>query len=117
MQKVSEYLKLKVLAALDMAEGKNYRQRTYAVARMGFEDERGILRHFTWRTIETWRVRYQKHGITVMCPKPRSDKGTTRKIEPERVQEAIDQAKPFLRPGFKISQLYRVCIEKGLLQR
>ena len=117
MQKVSEYLKLKVLAALDMAEGKNYRQRTYAVARMGFEDERGVVRHFTWRTIETWRVRYQKHGITVMCPKPRSDKGTTRKIEPERVQEAIDQARPFLRPGFKISQLYRVCIEKGFLQR
>lgn len=117
MQRVSEYLKMKVLAAIDMAEGKTYRARTRRVADLGFEDEKGVVHHFTWRTIETWRVRYQKHGITVMCPKPRSDKGAFRKATPEMVQEAIDQARAHLRPGFRLSKLYRTCIERGLLQR
>ena len=31
--------------------------------------------------------------------------------------EAVEQAKPYLREGYKITDLYRVCIEKGLLQR
>ena len=117
MQHVSEYVKLRVLAAIDLAEGRSIRERIRAVAARPFLDEQGRAHRFTWRTIETWRGRYQKHGLTVMGPKPRSDKGGTRKVEPEAVQEALDQARVFLRPGFRLSQLYRVCIERGLLRR
>ncbi|MDI1247464.1 MAG: DDE-type integrase/transposase/recombinase [Lacunisphaera sp.] len=115
MQKVSEYLKLRVLAAIDLAEGRSIRDRIRAVAARGFADEQGREHRFTWRTIETWRVRYHKHGFTASGG--RRDKGTFRKAEPEAVQEAVDQARARLRPGFRLSQLYRTCIEQGLLRR
>lgn len=115
MPKVSEYLKLRVLAAIDLAEGRTIRDRIRVVATRAFADEQGREHHFTWRTIETWRVRYNKHGFTVSTG--RRDKGAFRKIEPEAVQEAIDQARAALRPGCRLSQLYRVCIERGLLRR
>lgn len=117
MQHVTEYVKLRVLAAIDLAEGKSIRERIRAVAQRPFVDEHGREHRFTWRTIETWRTRYNKHGLTVVCPKPRRDKGRFRKIEPEAVQEAVDEARAHLRPGFRLSQLYRVCIERGLLRR
>lgn len=115
MQKVSEYVKLRVLAAIDLAAGRSIRDRIRAVAARAFADEQGREHRFTWRTIETWRVRYNKHGFTASSG--RRDKGTFRKIEPEAVQEAIDQARAGLRPGFRLSHLYRTCIEQGLLRR
>jgi transposase InsO family protein len=115
MQKVSEYVKLRVLAAIDLAEGRSIRDRIRAVALRAFADEQGREHRFTWRTIETWRVRYHKHGFTASSG--RRDKGTFRKIEPEAVQEAIDQARAGLRPPFRLSRLYRACIEQGLLRR
>ncbi|MFT3831057.1 MAG: DDE-type integrase/transposase/recombinase [Opitutaceae bacterium] len=115
MQKVSEYLKLRVLAAIDLAEGRSIRARIRTVAARAFVDEQGQEHRFTWRTIETWRGRYHKHGFTASSG--RSDKGRFRKIEPEVVQEAVDQARAGLRPGFRLSRLYRVCIEQGLLRR
>jgi len=115
MQKVSEYVKLRVLAAIDLAEGRSIRDRIRAVADRPFVDEQGREHRFTWRTIETWRVRYNKHGFTASSG--RSDKGMFRKVEPEAVQEAVDQARAALRRGFRLSQLYRVCIEQGLLRR
>lgn len=115
MQKVSEYLKLRVLAAIDLAQGRSIRDRIRTVAACAFADEAGREHHFTWRTIETWRVRYHKHGFTACSG--RSDKGRLRKITPEAVQEAIDQARAGLRPGFCLSLLYRACVERGLLRR
>jgi len=115
MKKVSEYLKLRVLAAIDLAEGRSIRDRLRAVALKPFFDEQGREHRFTWRTIETWRVRYHKHGFT--ASRGRSDKGRCRKVEPEAVQEAVDQARAGLRPGCRLSQLYRGCIERGLLRR
>ena len=99
MQHITEYVKMRVLAAIDLAEGRSIRARIRAVAARPFLDELGREHRFTWRTIETWRTRYQKHGITVMLPKERSDKGCSRKIEPEAVQEAVDQARAWLRPS------------------
>lgn len=115
MQRVTEYVKLRVLAAIDLAQGRSIRDRIRTVAGRVFVDELGQEHRFTWRTIETWRVRYNKHGFTVSGG--RSDRGKFRKVEPEAVQEAIDQARSQLRPPFRLSQLYRVCIERGLLRR
>ena len=99
MQKISEYVKLRVLAAIDLAEGRSIRDRIRAVAARAFVDEHGREHRFTWRTIETWRVRYHKHGFTASSG--RRDKGQFRKVEPEAVQEAVDQARAALRPGFR----------------
>ncbi len=115
MPKASEYVKLRVLAAIDLAEARSIRDRIRVVAARAFVDEAGHEHRFTWRTIETWRTRYHKHGFTASTG--RSDKGRFRKIEPEAVQEAIDQARAGLRPGFRLSRLYRACIERGLLRR
>lgn len=117
MKNPSAYVKMKVLGAIDLAEGSSIRDKIRAVSEKSFQDEEGNLYRFTWRTIETWRVRYNKHGFTVCTRKNRSDKDNFRKIEAEIVLEAVEQAKTRLRPGFKISELYRQCIELGLLQR
>ncbi len=117
MKNPTPYLKMRVLGAIDMAEGSTLQARIQAVSQMPFTDEQGQARHFTWRTIQTWYSRYQKHGVTVMENKPRSDKGKTRKVSPEIVQEAIDAILPKTHGVPKRAVLYRLCIEQGLLTR
>ena len=66
MRNPTAYLKMRVLGAIDMAEGNSIQARIRAVSQMTFTDEDGQPRQFTWRTIQTWYSRYQKHGVTVM---------------------------------------------------
>ena len=108
---------MRVLGAIDMAEGNTIQARIKAVSHMTFTDEEGQARQFTWRTIQTWYSRYQKHGVTVMENKPRSDKGKIRKVSLEMVQEAIDALLPKVHGAPKRAVLYRLCIEQGLLTR
>ena len=108
---------MRVLGAIDMAEGNTIQARIKVVSQMSFTDEEGQARRFTWRTIQTWYSRYQKHGVTVMENKIRSDKGKTRKVSLETVQEAIDALLPKLHAAPKRAVLYRLCIEQGLLSR
>src|SRR6185312_15807418 len=118
MRNPTAYLKMRVLGAVDMAEGKTERARIQAVSQMTFTDEDGQPRQFTWRTISTWLCRYRKHGVTVMEKQTRTDKGKTRKVKPEDILEAIQTVLPKTHGRVpKRSLLYRLCIEQGLLNR
>lgn len=118
MQRPSIYLKMKVLGAIDIAEGETRDARIKNVAQMTFTDDQGKPRQFTWRTIQTWYYRYKNHGITAMENRSRSDKGSTRKVTPEEVLEAINTALPhFHGKTHNKTAIYRFCIEKGLLNR
>lgn len=118
MRNPTTYLKMRVLGAVDMAEGVTERARIQAVSQMSFTDEDGLPRQFTWRTISTWLCRYRKHGVTVMEKQIRSDKGKTRKVRPEDILEAIQAVRPKTHGRTpKRSVLYRLCIEQGVLQR
>lgn len=118
MRNPTAYLKMRVLGAIDMAEGKTIRDRIKAVSRMTFTDEEGHPRQFTWKTISTWLCRYQKHGVTVMENKPRSDKGKVRKVVIEDVLDAIRKVRPKVHGKTPtVALLYRLCIEEGLLTR
>jgi hypothetical protein len=109
---------MRVLGAIDMAEGNTIAARIKAVSQMSFTDEDGHPRQFTWRTIQTWYSRYQKHGVTVMENKPRSDKGKVRKVSLEDVQDAIRQVLPKIHGKTPTrATIYRLCIEEGLLSR
>jgi len=109
---------MRVLGAIDMAEGNTIQARIKAVSQMTFTDEDGHPRQFTWRTIQTWYSRYQKHGVTVMENKPRSDKGKIRKVPLEDVAEAVQKALAKAHGKTpRPSLLYRLCIEEGLLTR
>jgi transposase InsO family protein len=108
---------MRVLGAVEYADGRTIRDRIRAVSEMTFNDEQGIPRQFTWRTIETWRCRYRLHGVTAMEVKSRSDKGKTRKISLEAVQEAVDQAMATFHTRPKKRCLYRECLAQGLLRR
>ena len=110
-------MKMMVLGAVETTEGRTIVEKIKKVSAMTFYDEEGDPHQFTWRTIQTWKTRYNKHGHAGITSEPRRDKGTRRKIPPEQILEAVEQAKPYLREGYKITDLYRVCIEKGLLQR
>jgi len=120
MKNPSAYLKMRVLGAIDTAEGKTRNQRIRNVAALTFTDEDGNRRQFTWRTIQTWYYRYKNHGITGIDTSTRSDKGTTRKITPEELLEAINQALPHFRnkkKRFNKMSIYRFSIANGLLSK
>ena len=119
MKNPSAYLKMRVLGAIDSAEGKTRNQRIRNVAALTFTDEEGNPRQFTWRTIQTWYYRYKNHGITGMGTSTRKDKGVPRKITPEELLEAINQALPHFRgkKGFNKMSIYRFCIARGLLSK
>ena len=118
MRYPTEYLKMRVLGAIDMAEGNTQHERVKAVSRMTFTDEDGNPRQFTWRTIQTWLVRYNKHGVTALTPRSRSDKGKLRKVCLEEVMEAVRTVLPTFHSAHPPKQaVYRACIEQGLLQR
>ena len=118
MKNPTAYLKMRVLGAIDMAPGHSIQARIQAVSQMAFTDEEGHARQFTWRTIQTWYSRYQKHGLTVMENRSRSDKGKVRKVPLEEVAEAVRKVLPKIHgksPGKAL--IYRLCIEEGLLSR
>jgi putative transposase len=117
MKQPSVYLKMRVLGAIDTAQGNTRHQRIQSVAAMTFLDEDGHPRQFTWRTIQTWHYRYKNHGITGMTPQPRKDKGHARKVTPEELLEAINAARPhFATRRTNKRAIYRFCVETGLLQ-
>ena len=109
---------MKVIGAVEYAEGTTIRQRIQSVSQQTFEDEEGHPRRFTWRTISTWLYRYKSQGTTSMLTRPRADKGKTRKVSPEQLLEAIEQVLPKFR-GKSVTRalVYRTCIEEGLLRR
>ena len=109
---------MKMLGAVEFAEGNSVRQRIRAVSEQSFEDEEGIPHKFTWRTISTWLYRYKIDGTTAMLNKSRADKGRTRKVSLEQLLEAIEKVKPRFR-GKTVTKalIYRTCIEEGLLRR
>lgn len=91
-------LRLRVLAAIDYAPGNSIRERIKQVAGRTFTDEQtGHAYQFTWRTIETWRCRFRKHGIATLDRKSRADKNTYRKVKLNELAEALNDVLPTLR--------------------
>ena len=118
MKRVSPYVKMRVLGAIEFAPGKTIKERIQHVSGIVFTSEEGEPLQFTWRTIQTWYSNYKKPGVTSLQEKPRSDKGHSRKVEPEKLLEAIEQVLPeFNGPPANKAAVYRLCIEKGLLRR
>lgn len=118
MKRLSPYLKMRVLGAIEFAPGPTVIARIHHVSNQVFTDEDGTPLQFTWRTIQTWYSRYKKDGITSMKPRPRSDRGSLRKVEPERVEEAIERVLPsFHGKPQNVAAVYRACIEQGHLER
>lgn len=116
MKRISPYLKMKVLGALEFAQGRTMHERYKSVSSIIFTDENGSPHQFTWRTIQTWWYYYRTHGITT--PPVRTDKGNPRKVTPEEVLEAIEKVLPsFHQKKYNIAEIYRACIEQGQLQR
>lgn len=116
MKRISPYLKMKVLGALEYAGGNSNTARYKAVSQMVFKDEEGNPHQFTWRTIQTWWYHYRRHGITE--PKERADKGSARKVVPEQLLEAIEKVLPgFHGKDHNIAAIYRACVEQGHLRR
>ncbi len=113
----SQYLKMRVLGAVEIVEGKTIQERIRNVSKMTFIDEQGNQRRFTWRTISTWYYRYKNYGITGVTKKTRSDKGKTRKMSPEELLEAINQVRGFFTKKHTKFDIYRMCIEKGIIRR
>jgi putative transposase len=113
----SAYLRMRVLGAIEFAPGATIIARIRAVAAQTFVENEQAYR-FTWRTIQTWYSRYKKDGIAVMKPKLRSDRGSPRKVNADKLVEAIDHVRPqFHNKTVTPAAMYRACIEAGVLTR
>lgn len=118
MKRVSVYLKLRVIGAIDSMVGNSIVSRIKEVSKLTFHDEDGIPRVFTWRTIQTWLSIYKQGGVEMLKNRPRSDKGKHRKVSPEALQEAIEAVLPEFRDTrYNKMMIYRRIIEQGLLSR
>lgn len=116
MKRVSVYLKLRVLGAIDSMSGTSIVSRIREVSKLAFHDEDGSPHVFTWRTIQTWLSLYKQSGVQALVSRPRADKGTQRKVSPEQLQEAIEQVLgEFRDTRYNKMMIYRRCIERGVL--
>jgi hypothetical protein len=117
VKRVSPYLKMRVLGAIEFAPGPSIAERIKHVSTIAFTDDNDLRFQFTWRTIQTWYSRYKKDGVTSVHPRTRSDKGLPRKVQPEQLAEAIDQVRAqFHGTPRNLTAVYRACVERGLLQ-
>jgi putative transposase len=118
MKRVSVYLKLRVLGAIDSMPGRSIRSRIKKVSELTFHDEDGVPHVFTWRTIQTWLSIYKRHGVQMFLSRPRADKGKHRKLSVEHIAEAIASVLPEFRDTrYNKMMIYRRCIERGVLSR
>lgn len=118
MKRVSVYLKLRVLGAIDSMAGNTIVSRIRDVSKLIFHDEEGIPHVFTWRTIQTWLSIYKQGGVEMLKNRPRKDKGKHRKVSPEALQEAVEAVLPEFRDTrYNRMMIYRRIIERGLLSQ
>ncbi len=115
-------LRMRVLSAVDYAQGNSIRERIKSVARRTFTDSQTSHEYqFTWRTIETWVYRFKKCGIITLDNKTRSDKNGYRKVQVNELAEAINDLIPTLSKN-KVGTipkmvLYRQLMKKNYFQR
>ncbi len=118
MKRISVYLKLRVLGAIDVMPGETIISRLKKVSEQTFHDEEGVPHVFTWRTIQTWLWLYKSGGVDNLKNRPRSDKGKLRKVSAEQLNEAIEHVLPEFRDErYNKMMIYRRCIERGLISR
>lgn len=116
MKRISVYMKLRVLGAIDSMPGNTIISRIKEVSKLTFHDEDGVPYVFTWRTIQTWLSLYKQGGVEMIKSRPRADKGKHRKVNIEPVQEAIDQVRgEFRDKRYNKMMVYRRIIERGLI--
>ncbi len=115
-------VRLRVLAAIDVAPGNSIRARIIHASKQSFVCWQTNQHYrFTWRTVSTWYYRYKKDGITTMDNKVRADKSQQRKISVAQLAEAINEVLPTLTVNkvgkLPKSTLYRVLIERAYFTR
>lgn len=73
----------------------------------------GTTRTFGWSTFKTWLAAYRARGIDGLRPKPRNDRGRTRKIDSylTEIIKEMKHAYPFL----SSSGIYRMLISEGFV--
>lgn len=118
MKRVSVYLKLRVIGAIDSMVGNSIVSRIKEVCKLTFNDEDGVPHVFTWRTIQTWLSLYKQGGVEALKNRPRVDKGKHRKVSAEHLREAIEQVLPEFRDTrYNKMMIYRRCIERAVLSQ
>jgi len=110
-------LRLRVLSAIDYAPGNTIRERIRQISTRAFVDQTsGAEYRFTWRTIETWRCRFRKHGMATLDRKTRADKHSYRKVKVNELAEAITAVLPTLRYN-KTGVIPKMALYRKLLQQ
>jgi transposase InsO family protein len=116
MKRVSVYLKLRVIGAIDSMPGNSIQSRVKEVSKLTFNDEDGLSHVFTWRTVQTWLYIYKQGGVEKLKSRTRKDKGKHRKVDLECFQEVVEKARgEFRDKRYNKMMIYRRIIERGLM--
>jgi putative transposase len=110
-------LRLRVLSAIDYADGDSIQARIKSVSARTFVDAQTHASYqFTWRTISTWLYRFKKHGMTCLDNKTRSDKNTYRKIQVNELAEALNEILPTFSKN-KVGTIPKLTLYRQLLKQ
>lgn len=121
MENQKLFLRMKVLAAIEMAPDQKIGDRIISASKLTYEDNKGKKYKFKWSTVNTWYYRFKVNGLTSIESKSRSDKGSRRKVCIEKIAESVNEVLPLIKTNKKnkllVSTVYRAIIEKGYYKR
>ena len=111
-------------------------RRAQEIAARLYDIPHSTRRHVSVDTLLEWTLRYRRHGLAALTPKPRQDRGQQRAIAPETAAliERLKRANPHrtgtallrelassseqdMPDGFSPSTLYRFLRARGLTER
>lgn len=71
MKRITVYVKLHVLGAIDAMAGNSIKSRIREVSKLTFHDAEGMPHVFTWCAIQTW-LSIRQHGVQALVTRPRA---------------------------------------------
>ena len=89
------------------------RKALQALSPVAYTGPDGEVRKYSWRTLETWVLKYRKGGFEALLPKGRKDRGTVRAL-PDQIVNLIVELKR-KNPQSSASLILRTLELKGLL--
>lgn len=90
------------------------KRRLQELAGRDLEDFEGNIRRVSWRTLEEWYYLHKQGGFDALVPRPRSDQGLCRILDPAIVELVVDLKKED--PGQSASQIRDTLITAGRIR-
>ena len=100
--------KFSIISPILNGQVKNLREDCAKVAASPFEMPHYGSKRYSPKTVELWYYDYMRYGLDALKPKPRSDKGGTRKVTAEIADILASKRSEF--PRAPVTVIYDICL-------